>query len=166
MTQSLRRITTEYIDLEDRIRLSGEIENSAPVVIWLTQRLLQRLLPAPLQWLESQAGDSPFAELMRGFAQQAARAELVPQAPVRVVAGGAAWLALAVDITQSQEAVSLTFRGADGQNASLTLATKPLRQWLGIVHEAYLRAGWSLDQWPAWLQESAATMEQKAVTLH
>jgi hypothetical protein len=166
MTQSLQRITTNYIDLEDRIRLSGEVDNTAPVVIWLTQRLLQRLLPILLRWLESQDGDSPFAELVRGFSQQAARAELTPQAPVQAVAGCATWLAQAVDITQSKQAVSLTFRGADGQNASLTLATKPLRQWLGIVHDAYLQAGWPLDLWPAWLQPGSAATEQKGMILH
>lgn len=166
MMPSLQRITTEYIDLEDRIRLAGEVENAAPVVIWLTQRLLQRLLPALLQWLECQGDATPLAELLHGFAQQAARAELTPQTPVRAVAGCTAWLALSVDIAQSKEAVSLTFRGADGQDAVLTLATKPLRQWLGIVHDAYLKADWPLNVWPDWVGASTLPAGLQAVVLH
>ena len=163
---TFERITTEYIDLEDRIRLAGEVENVAPVVIWLTRRLLQRLLPALLQWLERQDDATPRAEVLQSFAQQAARAELTPQAPVRAVAGCAAWLAQSVDITQSEQIISLTFRGADGQDAALILAAKPLRQWLGIVHDAYLKADWPLNVWPGWIRESTLAAGQQSVVLH
>jgi hypothetical protein len=37
MTPTLDRITSEYIDTEDRLRLSGQYAD----VIWLTQRLIQ-----------------------------------------------------------------------------------------------------------------------------
>ena len=163
---TLERITTEYIDLEDRIRLAGEVGNAAPVVIWLTQRLLQRLVPALLQWLERQDDDISRAEVLQSFAQQAARAELTPQAPVQAVAGCAAWLAQSVDITRSEQLLSLTFRGADGEDATLNLAAKPLRQWLSIVHDTYLKAGWPLDMWPNWIRESTLTAGQQSVVLH
>lgn len=166
MSQSLQRITTEYIDLEDRIRLAGEVENAAPVVVWLTQRLLLRLLPALLQGLERQGADTPLAEVLHGFAQQAARAELAPQTPVRAGVGSTAWLALSVDIARTEPAVSLTFRGADGQEASLTLAAKPLRQWLSILHDAYIKAEWTLEVWPEWLRECVIPTRQQAVVLH
>jgi len=41
MTSNLDRITTEYIDAEDRLRLSGKYADGAAVVIWLTQRLIR-----------------------------------------------------------------------------------------------------------------------------
>ena len=41
----LQRCTTEYIATEDRLRLSGEIGTQSTVVLWLTQRLLNRLMP-------------------------------------------------------------------------------------------------------------------------
>jgi len=71
MIQHLQRMSTEYIVGEDRIRLSGEVENAASVVIWLTRRLLERLLPAVLNWLEGQGVDTPYSEIMHSFAQQA-----------------------------------------------------------------------------------------------
>lgn len=63
---ALERITTEYIETEDRIRLTGEAAGGVPVVIWL-----------------------------------------------------------------------------------------PLRQWLGILHDMYVKAEWPLAVWPDWVRESA-----------
>lgn len=163
---ALERITTQYIDSQDRVRLAGVSGNAAPVVIWLTQRLLQRLLPVLFQWLQRQDSTLPLAEVFHGFAQQAAQAELTPQVPVQVEAASCAWLALSVDISRSNESVDLTFRGPDGENATLILATKPLRQWLGIIHEAYRQAQWPLQAWPEWLQASEDIMQQRPALLH
>lgn len=167
MTQALERITTEYIDTEDRIRISGEVGNDVPVVIWLTQRLLQRLLPMLLQWLENQNADMPHAEILQGFAQQAAKAELTPQAPVLACCDSTAWLVvLSVDVVQSEQAVSLTFYGGNGQEpVSLTLAATPLRQWLSIVYGAYLKAEWPIKIWPGWLQESLPAVVHEQIPL-
>ena len=51
---TLQRITTEYIDQEDRIRLTGELAHGATVVLWITQRLLNRLIPHLTAWLSRQ----------------------------------------------------------------------------------------------------------------
>src|SRR5688500_11623886 len=83
MTVTLKRVSTEYSDREDRLRLSGEVEGAGPVVIWLTQRLAARLLPLLLKYLDQQTDGRPHRDALHGFAQQAARAELKPQAPVR-----------------------------------------------------------------------------------
>ena len=39
----LHRLTTDYVEEEDRIRVSGASANGDTVVLWLTQRLLNRL---------------------------------------------------------------------------------------------------------------------------
>lgn len=166
MSSSLQRFTTDYVVAEDRIRLAGETGDAAPVVVWLTLRLLQRVLPVLLKWLERQDGASPGADVVRGFAQQAARAELPLQAPVRAAADSAAWLANSVDISHGTQGLRLTLRGAEGQSVSLDLAAKPLRQWLGIVHELYLKGEWPLGAWPAWLCESAQAAAPQAALLH
>jgi hypothetical protein len=41
LADALDRTTTEYIDTEDRLRLSGQYADGSAVVIWLTQRLNQ-----------------------------------------------------------------------------------------------------------------------------
>lgn len=164
----LARVTTEYVAVEDRIRLSGESGQAAPVSIWLTLRLLQRLLPLLLEWVEGRDGAAALHSFaLHSFAQQAARAELAPQAPVRPPADHAAWLALEVELVRSPRSVRLTLRGAaDGQAASLELTPKPLRQWLGIVHDAYVKGGWPLDAWPAWMARGALPPGRQGALLH
>ena len=88
---TLQRITTEYVEQEDRIRLSGEFASGDTVVLWLTQRLLHRLVPHLTAWLARQvapassipAVEAAHQDIVQGFAQQAARAQLAPEPPVR-----------------------------------------------------------------------------------
>ena len=78
--QALQRITTEYDEHEDRLRLSGELSDGSSVLLWLTQRLLYRILPHLTQWLgQHDAGAAGNAvglwqdsDWIQGFAQQAA----------------------------------------------------------------------------------------------
>lgn len=162
----LQRITTEYLEVEDRIRLTGEVSGGQAVVLWLTQRLLQRLLPVLLQGLAGQGADTPYGDLLHGFTQQAARSELTPEPPVEAGQGSTAWLVLSVVVTSSAEAVGLRFKGAHDQQVSLTLASKPLRQWLGIVYDAYRKAEWPLNLWPAWVQGSVDPEQGRSLLLH
>ena len=77
MVIKLQRLTTEYIVIEDRIRISGETRDSGPVVMWLTNRLAMRAVPQLLRWLEDQAApttgsssDSPgLKRELQSFAQ-------------------------------------------------------------------------------------------------
>ena len=157
----LERVTTRYSVAQDRICLAGELPGGSPVVLWLTQRLLRRLLPPLLAWLQEQGvaahavmGQALYADALQGFAQQAARAQLQPQAPVQVSEGALACLVEGVDMSRSPEAVHLLFRDAQGAVAAMVLQPQPLRQWLGIVFDAWQQAEWPLEVWPDWLRES------------
>lgn len=148
----LQRITTEFVDVEDRILLRGQTTADQVVMIWLTQRLLGRLIPHLLGWLEKQSVmDAQLAEVLQGFAQQAARTDLPPQAPVQCKADTCAWLVLSVDVVSAEEVLQLVFKGADDLSASLSLGAQALRQWLNILHDQYRVAGWPLQLWPQWM---------------
>ena len=41
----LQRITTDYHEEQDRLRLTGEDFQHTTTVLWLTQRLLGRMVP-------------------------------------------------------------------------------------------------------------------------
>lgn len=171
---NLQRITTEYVELEDRIRLSGESEEGQTIVLWLTQRLLSQVITHLVGLIEKQSADpsQPLGEdetttssLMQGFAQQAAEAALVPEQPVQAADSSQNWLIQEVDIALSAEgALALVFKqelaGASQQSedgkVSLTVAAEQLRQWLSIVHAQWQRAGWPLSIWPTWMDEAAA----------
>jgi hypothetical protein len=167
MPNYLQKITTLYNEMEDRVQLAGEIEQGGAVVISLTQRLLQRMIPATLKWLAGKEDAVTRGEVLQGFAQQAARAGLEPQVPVTASADSVAWLALEIDVTDHEHSLGLTFRGAgDDANAALILPVVALRQWLNIMHDTYVKAGWSLEQWPDWLREGAQVAPPTPGVLH
>jgi hypothetical protein len=177
----LKRITIDYLAAEDRLRLSGEGDDGGRLAIWLTRRLLDRLVPVLLDWMQregcdlpmARAGDAvatnapaPRAEPLHSFAQQAARASLSPVVPVQVTATDQAWLAQAVDVGRATGVLRLTFRGADVQQAVLTLRPQPLRQWLNILHDAYRKADWPATVWPDWVRDAAPTTSHPRPVQH
>jgi hypothetical protein len=163
---SLKRVSTLYVDREDRVRLTGQAADGAPKVIWLTQRLLQRMIPVLLQWLEQQDPKVANAEVLRSWAQQKARAALVLQSPVQPHEDSDTWLAESVDVAKRARGVRLTFKGVREEQAVVALAVKGLRQWLNIVYGAYLKAGWPVDIWPEWIRDSATPRKRRATVLH
>jgi hypothetical protein len=169
--RELQRFTTEYIDVEDRIRLTGEIKRddgqSERAVIWLTQRLANRLIPPLIGLLEKQMPplDVPPSvvpmveqrmEIQR-FAQQSARANLVEQPPVVATADVPAWVVQTIDISPGPQLIRLTFRHPSGAEAVLPFNPLLLRQWLNILLIAYRKGEWPLTIWPEWMQESELT---------
>lgn len=173
---TLQRITTEYDEREDRIRVSGELADGRTVVLWLTQRLLNRLVPHLTAWLARQVAPASsipsvqaiHQDIVQSFAQQAARAQLAPEPPVRASSPMASWRVDSVDIAQGEDAVALTFKGEAGEQVLVTLSAQPLRQWLGIVYEQILRGQWPTTAWPAWMQADAPAQAwgSRAAGLH
>jgi hypothetical protein len=160
----LTRLTTEYVPAEDRMRLAGETAPDQAVVIWITRRLLDRVLPHLFGWLERKGPAVPQAsiatglgELVQGMAQQSARAALPVQPPVNAARASRSWLVSSIDVTTEESLVRLTFAAPPGEEAvSIDLAINPLRQWLNIVHDRYRQAEWPMQGWPAWMTETAA----------
>ena len=161
---TLERFTTEYVAQEDRIRLSGELAGGETVVLWLTQRLIRHLVPHLTGWLEAQVAPAgghaavraTHQDMVQGFAQQAARAQLAPAPPVRAPSPAACWRVDVVHIARSADALALTFEGAaEGQQVVTQLPAHVLRQWLGIVYDQCLCGGWPPTAWPAWMEAGA-----------
>lgn len=156
----LHRITTEYIDAEDRLRITGEKAPGEAVVLWLTQRMVHRLIGHLCRCLDSQAPQHSQsralqADLIQAFAQQAARAQLPTQPAVRACQTSQQWLVTSVDISQATNKTTLTFKGSQPDSqARLTLHEQPLRQWISIVYEQCSKAGWPGEPWPDWVRDA------------
>ena len=158
----LTRITSEYIEDEDRVRLTGEVGEGETETLWLTQRLLERIISHLLKWLERQVPvaapdalkNEQTATMMQGFAQQAASAELSPQQPVQRQDDTQPWLVTSVDVTDGGQQVALIFKGASGENSTLNLQAQHLRQWLAIIHQQWRVAEWPQTTWPQWMNEA------------
>ncbi len=162
----LQRITTEYLIEEDRLRLAGATPADVALAIWLTRRLLQRLLPELFKWLEQQGGKLPQTEALQSFATHSAKAQMKPQPPVKLDSSVQPWLATSVDMARSSQALRLVFKGAAGQQAGLTTSPKVLRQWLLIVQQQCIKAQWPFDFWPDWMTENAVGAPPSKVVLH
>lgn len=152
----LQRVTTEYVVAEDRLRVSGATAGGRTVVLWLTQRLLNLLVPQLTGWLERQGADVMDSGLAQGFAQEAAEASLTPEPAVSAASPDGAWLIDTVDIHTGTDGVVLAFKAGDDVIARLTLLTQPLRQWLAIVRGQYVAGGWPTGAWPSWMSETHA----------
>jgi hypothetical protein len=150
----LQRVTTEYVLAEDRLRVSGATADERTVVLWLTQRLLNLLVPQLTGWLERQGAHVMDSDLAQSFAQEAAEAALAPELAVEAAAGG--WLVDSVDIHTGADGVVLAFKAGDAAIARLALLTRPLRQWLGILRGQYVAGGWPTGAWPNWMSETHA----------
>lgn len=166
--KGLRRVSVRYVEIEDRLRLAGEGTGGQTTVLWLTLRLLNRLIPHLCQWLEQQSGNAPLAEVRQEFAQQKARTELEKQPPVRTEPDVKGVLIHSVDLKTSNAGMGLQFKDADGNVvASLQLQPRPLRQWLNIVFDQYRKAQWPTAVWPAWVaQAKPAQTPARAAVLH
>ena len=161
-----QRFTTEFIDFEDRIRISTELPNQQVAVLWVTRRLLDRLVKHLAGLLERETASAPVPEVQQSFAQQAAQMEHKqqskeqPQAPVTPKQAEAVheWLVREVDLTPGKQGVKLRFRGQGAeQSVELGMPARLLRQWFGILHGQYRRAQWPLDAWPEWMNEDKTT---------
>lgn len=158
----LQRVTTEYVATQDRIRLSGAVIDGQTVVLWMTQRLFNRLIPPMTKWLEENGGGAAAAhaaspsekEMLQEFAQQSAQAALTPQPRVKADEPSDAWLVDTLGVTTAPRGVIIAFKAADGRAVTLTLAAEPLRQWLGVVRLMYGKGEWTMAVWPAWMDET------------
>ncbi len=168
----LTRLTTEYIAAEDRLRLAGEVAPGQAVVLWLTRRLVDRMLPHLFDWLvkhdgAAEQGQDGYGELRQGMAQESARASLPAQPPVDATSASCTWLVASVDVTVEPRRLRLGFAAPEGgEPVLLDLEARPLRQWLNIVHDRYRQADWPMGVWPAWMTEAARPVEPARVLLH
>lgn len=164
----VRRFTTKYVPAEDRIQLLMELEGGEVQVLWLTRRLLNRLLPQLLRRLEGTsqavraAGSAPSAaapEVVQRFSQEAAVRSMAPQPPVQPRSEGPAPPAAVVtevDVRTGRAAggtaAVLAFRSGETALPELPFDERMLRQWLGVVHAQYRAGGWREGFWPAWME--------------
>ena len=175
----IKRLTTKYDVTQDRLRLAGETDDGQALVLWLTQRLMNRLAPHLCRSLEAQssvplrtpdATTAPVAsavtQVKQTFAQERARAALPRQAPVRSDAQTPDVLVHSVDVKATRAGLTLAFKIGDEIAAKVLLPHQALRQWLNIVYDQYRAAGWATSVWPAWIEESRPRKTTSRAALH
>jgi hypothetical protein len=159
-----KRFTTQYVPLEDRIQILVERTSDDVQVLWLTRRLLNKLVPTLLDKLVKAPVDpsvpKPKVEAVQQFTQAAAVGNLKKQKNVlpssQEPGNHEATLIKSVDVTVRPKSLELIFKSDVGvQKQSLEFEEAPLRQWLSILHSRYRVAGWSEPFWPSWITSPA-----------
>lgn len=153
----LTRFTTSFSETEDRIQLSGTSDDGQTWTLWLTQRLLNRLIPHLCKQIGPREPDER-ATLISSFEQMAAVQNIKPLPPVEKAATGTAFNVQAVRTEVAKGVVRIILKEREdggGCFASITLREEPLRQWLAILYGQYQKADWSLNPWPAWIGAQA-----------
>ena len=149
----LLKLTTDYLENEDRLRLVGQDDGGHVYQLWLTRRLADRLFHSVLDWLKKQNAVHVGSDLFQTFEQDRAVGKIEPLNRVNASSGDgtSSWLINNIDITRGDEAIVLVFKSAGDQEASFALRTKELRQWLSICCKGYQKAEWPMDVWPSWM---------------
>lgn len=159
---SLQRLTTEYIEQEDRFRISGEDSKGEMLSFWFTQRLLSRLITHLVSAIgdisakstTNQVVDERTNALVNEMAQKVAQQQIPEQPPVVDPELQKAWLVLEVDISKVDQLVKLSFKNKVANPTELLMDQRQLRQWLSILFKLWQQAEWPLSIWPDWILDA------------
>ena len=155
----LKRVTTTYVDTEDRLRLVGETDSGEHHTLWLTQRLVGRLVDRILQWLPQER------EEIQEITQQFAQAKHEPEPPVIADPACMSWLVKEITLVPAQGTLGLVFKSMDSGQQTVVVEFNEvcLRQWLNIIFKQHQHAQWVGTDWPAWFEPSSDLPEGVAV---
>jgi hypothetical protein len=148
----LKKVTLQYIEIEDRIRMSADLDGEEPAVFWLTQRLCVRLVKKLSGHLEQSAPQSLLVDkgLMLSVQQHEAGWRQKISEPVKIGALSRSVLPEKVDLICPAGGAAIIFPLYEGEPARLQMNMLELRQWLAVVYRQFQIAGWSMDVWPQW----------------
>ena len=165
---NLEKITTEYNEVEDRVRISALTSDDSIITLWASRRMLMMLIPPVCDWFDetksaSSRMDGESKKLMNDFAQSHAKVELKPESPVnprnsesqKTTAPIYSWLVHEIDIKRSDQIMELYFKSAGQIIAKLVLTKLAARQRLLILHSQWIKSEWLMNVWPEWFTESS-----------
>lgn len=161
----LEKATTLYSQDQDRVSINATIRGGGTARIWLTQRIVHRLVHALVKIVKPQHDDPIYAEVIASVAQQKAVDRHEPQAPVKADAPEHEWLVSKIDLQIPQSGVVVMLYSAAGQSARLSMSAELLRQWLSILRRVYEITEWRGAEWPDWVVGPSAS-EAETRILH
>ena len=177
------RATLAYDHNEDRISLTCAFEKEKCVVLWLTARLANQLVPHLCQ-VVARLPDAPSTNIDQEMIDHEALAsgeglesdtgaladsakEPPPERPVVAEADCAAWVVTAIDLTNGPMLVQLGFRSDQGHApVLLSLEHTQLAKWSEGLKHCYAQAGWSMDCWNMPADAAPQSHATRRVALH
>ena len=170
----LKRITSEYIDTEDRIRVTAQTEDDKILVLWFTLRLMSRLVDHCIKLLEKHPPETTKTPIMdkksksnaQSFAQQSAQQNLHKEKSVSAIENSDDYLIQEVDVKVTSESLILILKAEGTENSELCLSSEALRQWLGIIFSIWKAADWPTSLWPTWMDEASIEGPSSEISVH
>lgn len=164
----IQKITPRYDQEQDRLSLNVQNAEGQVLLLWLTQRLANRLVQTLGGWLDEalDAGTAGQAtSALHAFEQSVAQAHLKAHRPVEPEAAQAAILLTSVDLARSPDGYALTFKWGGEDGARLFLSLLELRQLLGIISSLFAAADWPRHAWPPWFAAETGA-DAASIVLH
>jgi hypothetical protein len=174
LMNKLKRITSEYIEAEDRIRIAGLTEKEESLSLWLTMRLTSRLVTHCVALLathgpklkKAATSDERLKNNLQGMVQQSAEQEVVKELAVSVSKDSPSLLIREIDVKTSSGGVIMTFKEDETSSYELCLEGQQLRQWLGMLYLIWQKAEWPLHVWPDWMDKSKRNGVSEETSIH
>ena len=171
---SLKRITIEYNEQEDRISLAGLTQSGQTVTMWITMRLMSRLIIHCLGLLERGSlepkkipTENPKSkESNQNFVQKSAEEQIVKETPVEMSVDSPEHLIIEIDVTNTGSGLSIIFKGEPDSVHDIFFNGEQLRQWLAMLYTVWQKAEWPKAIWPAWMEKDRSQPTRSEISVH
>ena len=159
----LKKVTAEFIETEDRIRLSALTADDKTLALWLTQRLLSRLITHLANWLEKKPDDlskaldsesNPQPEL-HGSVKKSDSTSLPDQTSVKIKKSDESILITEVDVKFGDNGIALILKSEKETNTEISFTLSEARQWVSMLHSLWHKAEWPSSLIPQWIGDNS-----------
>tara|TARA_E500000331_G_scaffold353699_1_gene404933 strand:+ start:465 stop:971 length:507 start_codon:yes stop_codon:yes gene_type:complete len=165
----LQRITTQFVDIEDRVKISALSQDNETLVLWLTQRLLIRIVDRCLTFVDENIGakgaNLPVSEASSN--KQPNLQQISPSEEAVVATLNCRSLLIQeVDLRYYQDQLSIVFRHNKENQFSLHFDRQQLCQWLTIIFNIWRQAEWPMTIWPKTINFFKTSKTKFKMSLH
>lgn len=156
----LLRVTLAYSSEEDRICMDGISAGGETKRLWLTARLVHRLVPHLLRITGNVSNGTRPTDVPITQNVEAAT-------PVEFVEGSEESLINSIDIRSRDSAIALIFRDrSTTAQASLILSFVDMLQWANALEKCHITGGWSASLWQEARNLVPDERQNNSVTIH
>ena len=152
--------TARYDAIEDRLRLDAVDAQGGKQAIFLTRRLVDRVIPVLVSHLEGKTPDGVPSDLAQGMSQSRARqVRQAGETTQAVVADNETptWLCRTIHLQKVAHGLNVIFTDDTRIDVIMPMVEANLRAMLDILLDLYTKAGWPTELFPEW-QKPEATL--------
>tara|TARA_A100001011_G_C14252663_1_gene818612 strand:- start:1002 stop:1532 length:531 start_codon:yes stop_codon:yes gene_type:complete len=168
-------VTMQFDPLEDRIIMDCSDKSKKTQRLWLTRRLLDKLIPRLTKEIEISSINKNSSQLEQLFAQEKALINQKKTQAVKLNKSSPSLLVTSVQVGKSNSEFKLIFiddrilelemikKENTKNKAQFDLAISNLRQLLNAFFKIYKKATWDTEKFPNWIEENILKSEKKSL---